>query len=157
MGSSNDWSSFVPLLHLARLRLNNLLRRHLAPLQLTPFQYTVLHLVEKHDSISEEELRERMGVTATEILCATVPLYDRGLLERRCSRSQNITLNCTPLGESILHAVSCLRLQDDLLECLSRSEADQLLKLVKCLSGTKDKRHLRHFLDSRQRLKVRSD
>ena len=156
MGTRNDWSSFVPLLHLARLRLNNLLRRHLAPLQLTPFQYTVLHLVEKHDSISEEKLREQMGVTVTDILCATVPLHDRGLLERR-GNHRNITLNATPLGLSILHAVSCLRLQDDLRGSLSRSEAEQLLKLVKCLSGTKDKHHLRHFLDSRQRLKVRSD
>lgn len=96
-----------------RLQLNQLLRRALKPLSLTPQQACILFVLKHEDDPCQiEQLGGVMELSGHQINLLSFDLHDRGLVVRKAQRidggKKMITLEITEMGKLVIGAADQL-------------------------------------------------
>lgn len=122
--------------------LNQAFRQRLAPLSITPDQYTILRWLAEGDPIglTQSEITQRMASDPNTITATVRRMEAVGLLERRPheldGRAKRVRLR--DHGRVIFEQAQSLAvdLQKNVLGCLSEREACQFLELLERVSET---------------------
>ena len=125
-----------PLLRRAWFSLNQAFRQRLAPLGITPDQFTVLRWLLEADGpgLTQTEITERMASDPNTITATVRRMEVARLLERvpheSDGRSKRVLV--LPRGREVFADAKALALtlQGRVLGCLSEGEADVFLKLL---------------------------
>ena len=125
-----------PLLRRAWFSLNQGFRQRIAPLEITPDQFTILRWLTEGDAagLTQSEITRRMASDPNTITATVRRMESAGLLERSPHETDKRAkrVRILPKGERIFEEAQklALDLQNTVLEVLKPREATEFLRLL---------------------------
>lgn len=115
-------------------KLANLLQHRLKQYEITPEQWSVLYQIDMADGLIQKEIAERSGKdkpTTTRILDQ---LEGKGFVYRKTGENdrRSFLIKITDKGKSLIQETTPIEQQviNDIKECVSSDEYDQLIELL---------------------------
>lgn len=129
-----------PLLRKAWYNLNQAFRRRIAPMDITPDQFTVLRvLVENGEGISQREICDYMTSDPNTITSILNRMESQDFVERRPHETDRRALSIwiKPAGQAKYHETRefASGLQREVLDVLSAAEQEQFLEHLERIAG----------------------
>jgi DNA-binding MarR family transcriptional regulator len=121
-----------PLLRRAWYSLNQAFRRRIAPLGITPDQFTVMRTLLESEGLTQRELTQRMSSDPNTVASLVERMEAAGLLERRPHEKDRRAhrLRLLPVGQRKYQAARkiAIALQSEVLGALPEDRREQFLE-----------------------------